>query len=75
VDSSLDYLKKIKVEKNKILIPTSFSITFVPDSYLSHLKRDEISQKNLEEKLKFTKESRDLFFKEVNFQNYIKSII
>lgn len=65
VDSSLDYLKKIKVEKNKILIPTSFSITFVPDSYLSHLKRDEISQKNLEEKLKFTKESRDLFFKEV----------
>lgn len=63
-DSTMKY-KDCEKYTNSILIPTSFSITFVDKNYLNHLKKDKESERALNEKLEFTKKSRDLFFKEI----------
>lgn len=62
-----DLLKNVSIDccEENILIPTSFSITFVSKKYIDKLSQDSRSMKEMYEKIDFTRKSRDSFFKVV----------
>lgn len=59
-DSIFDY-KKIDGESHNILIPTSFSLTMVPDQYINNLEQS-MNKDKLERNIKFMRKSRNDFF-------------